>query len=209
MGWVILAILAVATFAGLWLATRRRALIELIGAALLLAFAGYAWQGSPGYGGRPTPPRANARPAPSGFAQERRLWLAQVGPDAQVLDAADGLISRGDAAYAVGIIHAAIGPDPKNASLWIGYGNALVAYADGVVTPPARYAYAHAAELAPASPAPDYFLALAYAESGNFDDAAKIWLAQFRKAPDDAPWKRRVAEKLLLLAQFQQGANTR
>ena len=203
MGWAIFILLAALTLAGLWLATRRGALILPAGAALLLALAGYAWQGSPGYAGHPTPPRANAPPPPSGFAQERKAWLAQVGADAQVLDAADGLISRGDAAYAAGLIHAAIGTDPKNAALWIGYGNALVAYADGVVTPPARYAYAHAATLAPNSPAPDYFLALACAESGALDDAARIWLAQFRRAPDDAPWKRRVAEKLLILAKVQ------
>ena len=204
MGWAILAVLAVATFAGLWFATRRRALAGLVGAALLLALGGYAWQGSPQYAGRPTPPRANAPPPPTGFARERKLWLAQVGPDAQVLDAADGLISRGDAGYAVGLVHAAVQADPKNALLWIGLGNALVAYADGAVTPPAVYAYRRAALIAPASPAPDYFLGLAYAESGAFDEAAKVWLALFRRGDDAAPWKRLVAEKLMLLLRVQQ-----
>ena len=206
MGWAITGLLALATLAGLWWATRRRGLIELFGAALLLGLAGYAWQGSPHLAGRPTPPRANAAPAPRGFALERRVWLPQVGGDAQVVDAADGLISRGDANYAAGLLHAALTRDPKNALLWIALGNALSAYADGVVTAPARFAFAQAAAAAPQSPAPAYFLGLALAESGQFDEAGRTWIALLRSAPRDAPWRAAVAEKLLLLVRLQQAS---
>ena len=206
MGWVLLALLAAVTLAGLWLSTRRRRLIELFGAALLLGVVGYAWQGSPRVPGRPTPPRANQVPAPRGFALERRAWLPQVGGDAQVVDAADGLIARGDAAYAAGFLHAALMRDPKNVLLWTAFGNALAAYGDGMVTAPARYAYSQAAALAPGNPAPPYFLGLALAESGQFEEAARVWMALLRASPRDAPWRLPVAEKLVLLARLQRAS---
>lgn len=196
-GWLILAGLALAAGGGLWLALRpKRAVGELIAAALLVALAGYAWQGSPGYSGHPTGPRDNRTAPLNLFADERGRWLEQVGVDAQALDAADGLIRNGDPEYAAGILRAAIAQRPKNAVLWIGLGNAIAQYADGMVTPPARYAFTHAAQLAPESPAPAYFLGLALAQSGDLDGAERAWRGLIASAPADAPWRGWVTEKL-------------
>lgn len=196
-GWPILVGLALLVGAGLWVAIRPgRAVVELIAAALLVGVAGYAWQGSPALIGKPTPPHANERRPTNLFADERRQWLESVGVDGQALDAADGLIQGGDPAYAVGILRAALRQRPNDAVLWIGLGNALAQVADGAVTPPATFAFEHASELAPASPAPGYFLGLALAQSGDLDGAEARWRALVANAPAGAPWRAAVDDKL-------------
>jgi cytochrome c-type biogenesis protein CcmH len=196
-GWVILAMLAVLLGGGLLYVIRpTRVVSELIAAGLLVALAGYAWQGSPLVPGRPTGPHDN-RPAPSNlFAEERGKWLDEVGVDAQTLEAADGLIRSGDAAYAAGILRGAIAHRPRSATLWIGLGNAIAQYADGLVTPPSRYAFQYASQLAPESPAPSYFLGLALAQSGDLDGADQAWRSLLAGAPENAPWRAEVEAKL-------------
>lgn len=204
-GWLILALLAVVVGAGLWFVVRPgRAVGELVAAALLLALAGYAWQGSPMLAGHPTGPRDNSPPPSNLFAQERGRWLDQVGVDAQALDASDGLIGNGDSAYAIGILRAAIAQRPRSATLWIGLGNALAQYADGMVTPPARYAFQRASQLAPKSPAPGYFLGLTLAQSGDLDAAEQVWRGLLGQAQSDAPWKGEVEQKLDAIARARQ-----
>jgi cytochrome c-type biogenesis protein CcmH len=196
-GWVILALLAAVTLGLLILVVRpRRGAMELLAAALMVGVAGYAWQGSPALPGKPTGPRDN-KPVPSNlFAEERAKWLESVGVDAQALDASDGLLRSGDPAYAVGILRAALEHRPKSATLWIGLGNAISQYADGLVTPPARYAFQHASQLAPNSPAPGYFLGLSLAQSGDLDGAEQAWRGLLAKAAADAPWRADVEQKL-------------
>jgi cytochrome c-type biogenesis protein CcmH len=54
MGWVFALGLAALSFAGLYLSKRcSRAALQIAGAAILLAIAGYAWQGRPGMTGHP------------------------------------------------------------------------------------------------------------------------------------------------------------
>lgn len=57
MGWLLLMAICGATLFGLWHFGRMaRPALELIAAALTLAIAGYAWQGSPGMKGNPVAP---------------------------------------------------------------------------------------------------------------------------------------------------------
>jgi len=206
-GWLILGLLAVATFAAIWFVARPpRGAIELVAATLFLAVAGYAWQGNPALSGKPTPPRANHPAEDTLFASERAAWVDKMGADAQALDTADAFIRNGDPAYAVGVLRGAISRKPDSMMLWLGLGNAMVTYADGSVTPPARYAFSRAAALAPGDPAPAYFLALALAQSGDLDSAERIWRNQLANAPADAPWRGRIMEKLILLDRARQGA---
>jgi len=58
MGWLILAALCATTLVMLWRSGRlSRAALELTAAALSLAIAGYAWQGSPDMAGRSVTPQ--------------------------------------------------------------------------------------------------------------------------------------------------------
>lgn len=54
MGWLLLTAICATTLLGLWRFGRMsRSALELIAAALTLAIAGYAWQGSPDMMGHP------------------------------------------------------------------------------------------------------------------------------------------------------------
>lgn len=54
MAWLAVLLLCVLTFAGLWWSGRfSRSALELLGAALMVAVVGYAWQGSPNQLGFP------------------------------------------------------------------------------------------------------------------------------------------------------------
>jgi cytochrome c-type biogenesis protein CcmH len=203
-GWVILALLAAVTLGLLILIVRpRRGAMELLAAALMVGVAGYAWQGSPALPGKPTPPRANHKPSDTLFAAERRIWLGTVGPEVQVLDAADNLIKSNDSSYAIAVLRGGIQRAPDSMILWLGLANALVTYADGSVTPAARYAFEHASKLAPGNPAPAYFMALDYAQMGDLDTAERVWRAVLATSPADAPWRPIIDEKLMILARVR------
>ena len=204
MSWLILFALGAITLVGLsFFARPGRGAIELVAAILLLGFAGYAWQGNPGLAGKPTKPRANHDKPDAIFAEERMLWLPRVGPEAQMLDTADSLIRNGDAPYAVGILRGAVGRTPDSMPLWLGLANALTVHADGMVTPPARYAFTHAAELAPKHPAPAYFMGLAYAKMGDLETAERAWRGILAMSPGDAPYRPLIEERLKLLARIR------
>jgi cytochrome c-type biogenesis protein CcmH len=203
-GWLIFLLFALVAGGALWFFAGRGALVaQLLGATLMVAAAGYAWQGHPGLAGHAVSPSDAPAPTDPAFAQERKDWMYGVGRDAEVLDTADTLIRNGDADYAVGILRGAITREPKDAMLWIGLGNALVQYGGHVVTPAARYAYDRAAMLAPGNPAPRYFLGLAYALSGDLATADMLWTTLVRDAPSGAAWRPRVAAKLLILRRLR------
>ena len=53
MGWLIFILLALAIFVALWRFARfDKAALQFLGAGLLLAMAGYVWQGQPGMPGQ-------------------------------------------------------------------------------------------------------------------------------------------------------------
>jgi len=205
MGALIALLLAAATFAGViaWGRPARGPGVLLL-AALLLAGAGYVAQGRPALGGSPTPPRAGRIAGDPLFAAERTIWLGKVGPEADLLASADTWIARGSPDYAVGILRGAVARAPGSMALWLGLGNALATHADGNITPAARYAFGRAAAIAPAHPAPLYFLGLAYAANGQFDLAERVWQALLAATPADAPYRRLILLRLGMLGRLRQ-----
>lgn len=201
MGWVVMLIFAALVMLGLWRFARLHgAALELLGAALLLGIAGYAWQGSPGLAGKPTPPPADTRQPDSEFAKERSLILERFGGAAQILDAADAFHRQGLNLYAVGLIKGALEKNPNSADLWVGLGNALVIHGGGMMSPAAQLAFERAAKIAPDHPGPPFFMGLAYAQAGQADRAEQIWRDLLARAPEGAPWRADLEQRLAEIA---------
>jgi cytochrome c-type biogenesis protein CcmH len=202
MGLLILLVLAVAAFAAIWrLGRLDRAGAQFLASALLLAGAGYAWQGSPSRAGSPKrPPETQDRPE-TAFAQMRKDMLGRFDTADRWLTIAEGFQRRGDTRGGAGVIRSALREHPDNAILWVGYGNALVVHSGGLMTPAAQLAFERAAELAPDHPAPRFFFGLALAQSGRLDEAERVWSDLVATAPADATWKAQVEQQLQALEQ--------
>lgn len=85
---------------------------------------------------------------------------------------------------------------PPNADLQVLLGTALMAHADGVVTPAARLAFGRASAMQPDHPAPPYFLGLAYLQAGDPQDALGVWQTLMARTPPGAPWRSDLESKI-------------
>ena len=202
MGFVLLLTLAVIVLIALWKFGKfDRNALQLAGAALLVAAAGYAWQGSPGLDGKPVPPPAKVELPDSAFAQTREAMLGTFDSAASWLTMAEAYQRSGDTQSAAEIIQSGLKKDPNNPDLWVGLGNALVIHADGMMTPSAELAFRRAAQIAPEHPGPKFFFGLALAQGGKYDEAESLWRGLLQTAPPDASWRPMVEERLAMLAQ--------
>ncbi|HEY0325987.1 MAG TPA: tetratricopeptide repeat protein, partial [Allosphingosinicella sp.] len=136
MGWVVMLVLALLVAAGLWRWIRGdMGMIQFLGAALLLALAGYAWQGRPGLAGAPkAPPPPTQQQPDSAFAEMRPELMGQFNNAAHWLGLAESYQRTGNTKEGVEIIQNALRRTPDNADLWVGLGNALIQHADGLMT---------------------------------------------------------------------------
>lgn len=197
MGWLVLLGIVGACLAALWAMGMRGGLLQAAAAALLFGAAGYATQG------RPDLPAAPARAA---AAQEhiplthlRETFFGRFGGARHWQLIADSYTRRGSTAGAVGVLRSAVREHPRDMTLWVGLGNALVDHA-GMLTPAAELAYARAAELAPGHPAPPFFLGLALARSGDSAGALALWRQILAEAPADASWRPLVEDAVAALS---------
>lgn len=211
MGWLIFLLLALIVAGLLWRFGRLpKGGMEMVAAALFLAVAGYAWQGSPGLSGKPTPAPETAKVPDSAFALEKDKLLSQVGSDADVLNAADAFHRQGLNQYAVGIIKGALEKRPNSADLWVGLGNAMVVHGGGMMSPASELAFQRAAAIAPDHPGPPFFMGLAYAQAGQLDRAEAVWRDLLDRAPANASWRPEIEQRLIEIEQFKrQGAGAR
>ena len=201
-GWLILLVLAAGAFAAVWRFARLdRAGLQLLAAALLLALAGYAWQGRPGAEGRPM--RAVQRPpAPqTAFAAMRREVFGRFDAADAWLTVSEALLRSGDTAGAAGAIRSGLKGRPNNAVLWTGYGNALALHSGGLLTPAADLAFRRGIELAPRHPGPLLFYGIALAQNGRLDEARTAWRQALALAPPGAAWREPLAREVERLEQ--------
>jgi len=200
MGWIFLLALALIVFAALWRFARLEgAGLQLVGAAMLIALAGYAWQGRPNLAGSPTRAAEQREVPENAFSAMRHDMLGRFDNADAWLTMADTYLRAGDTEGAAQLIGAALKAHPDNATLWIGYGNALVLHAGGLMTPAAELAFRRAAALAPRHPAPSFFYGLSLAQGGRLDEAEAIWRRLLATAPPGARWRGQVEEQLMLL----------
>ena len=202
MGWLILLLLALAAFAAIWRFARLdRAGLQLLASALLLAAAGYAWQGSPGRAGSPSA-AAERPPVPeTAFITLRRDMFGQFDSADRWLTIAEGRLRRGDTREAAAVIRSAIRAHPRNAILWTGYGDALVLHGGGVLGPAADLAFRRAVSLAPKHPGPRLFHGIALAQNGRLEEAELRWRQALALSPADAPWREGLERQIGMVAQ--------
>jgi cytochrome c-type biogenesis protein CcmH len=204
---VILGMLALVLAALVFLGKVPRAGWEPVGAALLLALAGYAFQGKPDL---PAAPRvADEAPAGEGAAAiAARQALSN--PAAPGMDGgnhwlitADAMLRHGQFADAANLLRGAVEANPRDSDAWLGIGNALMGHAQGQLSPAALLAYGRAAAADPAAPGPPFFLGLAYARQGRFDMARALWSGLLARTPADAQWRTRVEGALARVKQIE------
>jgi cytochrome c-type biogenesis protein CcmH len=98
-------------------------------------------------------------------------------------------------AYARAI--ALLGESPKRL---MGFGEAAMVVANGVVTDAARHAFERAAALQPDNPEPRLWLAFALEQEGKTEEARSAYQGLLSRFPGEAPWRRAVEERLQQLA---------
>jgi cytochrome c-type biogenesis protein CcmH/NrfG len=197
MGWIILIALVAIAFALLWrFANLPRTALELLGAALLIGLAGYAWQGSPAQSGSPVTSREAAGKVDAEAMIAQRKMRTGTGDEGAWLDMGDALARVGATQEAVLAMRSGIRDHRNSPDLWTGLGNALVAHGDGVVSPAAIFAYQHAANISPEHPGPPFFYGLALARQGNTQEAANVWRGLLARTPKDAPWRADLIDRL-------------
>jgi cytochrome c-type biogenesis protein CcmH/NrfG len=201
MGWAIMIALALITGGALAWFIRDRGALLFLSSALLLAFAGYTWQGNPDMAGRPKAPPPRTRVPDSEFAAMRQNMLGRFDRASAWLTMADGYQRSGDTLGAAQIIQSGLRDSPNDPDLWVGLGNALVLHANMMMTPAAQYAFQRAAQIAPEHPAPRFFYGLALAQGGRFDEAEQLWRQLLEAAPADAQYRRLIEERLEALQQ--------
>jgi cytochrome c-type biogenesis protein CcmH/NrfG len=202
MGWIVILLLALLTVAGLWrYVSRDLGALQFVAAALLLALAGYAWQGRPGLAGAPKPPPVTQGAGSSAFADLRPDLMGRFNNAASWLTMAESYQRDGDTQAGVDIIRSALRQSPDNADLWVGLGNALVLHGDGLMSPAAELAFNKAAQIAPNHPSPRFFYGLALAQGGRYAEAEQTWRTLLASAPPGAEWRGALEQQLQALAQ--------
>lgn len=205
MGWLIFLLLAGIVAALLWrFGKLPKGGIELVGAALLLGVAGYAWQGSPALPGKPTPAPAEVKVPDSKANLERQKMFSKISGATQVLTAADGLQAQGLNLYAIAIIKTGIEKNPNSADLWVGLGNALVQHDKGAISPAAQLAFQRAEKISPDHPGPPFFMGLAYAQAGQFDRAEAVWRDLLDRSPPNASYRPELEQRLVEIERLKQ-----
>lgn len=198
MTWAMVIVLAMLAFVlVVFVFKAARGAREAVGAVLLLGIAGYAVQGSPAQPGSPKR-SAEAKSADSAVLVDARSRVSNRGipPSNQWVIIADGLARNGRFADAAQVLRGAVQKDPGNSEAWLAMANALMAHADGMLTPASLYAYRRAAKADPDNPGPPFFLGLAMAQAGRFGEARTLWAGLLESSPEDAPWRPLLARQL-------------
>jgi cytochrome c-type biogenesis protein CcmH len=68
-----------------------------------------------------------------------------------------------------------------------------------MVTPAALEAFGRAQSIDPLNPGPEYFLGVAYLQSGEIRAARGVWADLLKRSPADAPWVEGLREEVARL----------
>lgn len=176
-----------------------RSSYTLFAATLLFGLAGYALHGSPGLPSAPREGRATASQDGALMVEARREFYDPAVDPSRYVVTADAYARRGQYERAADFLRIAVEEDPRDSEAWLALGNALVEHADGQLTPAALLAYSRAEALAPGNPGPVYFLGIAFLRAGDPERTRELWAELLATAPEDAPWRPALADRLARL----------
>lgn len=203
IGWLLVVALAIAAFiVAAFLLRLPREGWTLFAAALVFGLAGYAWQGSPGQPASPKPEQARTSQSGDEMVDARRQLFGEGRSRRDYLITSDAFARRGQFENAARFLTPNLRDDPDYVEGWLALGMALVAHADGFVTPAARAAYDQASAADPDNPSPQFFLGFAYLRSGEIREARAVWGELLDNTPEDAPWRADVARRVAALDQM-------
>lgn len=174
----------------------------ILAAALMLGLAGYALQGSPGYGGAPKQAATGEDANGTAMVEARRAMFDPDLPPPHFVTVADGFARRGQYDDAAEILRGSLRENPNDGEAWLALGNALVEHADGILTPAALYAYERAEQVLTDHPGPSYFLGVSLIRSGQFMQARQLWGEALANAPEDAPWRESLEQRIARLDEM-------
>jgi cytochrome c-type biogenesis protein CcmH/NrfG len=204
MGWLVMLVLAASTALGLWRWVRRdTGALQFLAAALLLALAGYAWQGQPGLAGAPKARSADDRRPPSDFAQLRKPLLGEFNQAGAWLTASEALVQTGGTQSAVNLLRGRLEQTPRSMELWLGLADALIQHSGGMLTPAAEMAFNRAANVATEHPAPRFFYGLALARMGQVEAAEQYWRQVLAMPQTTDQWRQMVEQAQGMAAQMR------
>lgn len=205
MSWLPIIALALVTFVvAAFVFKLPKAGWTLFAAALLFGLTGYALQGNPGYAGSPKDAEAKQAEASFAMVDARREFFQRNPTPSRFVTTADAFAGKGQYETAAGMLQNAVRENPSDSEAWVALGNVLIEHADGSLTPAALYAYARANEVEPGNPAASYFLGLGFLRSGRPVEARQAWADLLESAPEDAPWRTGLAERLARLEALMQ-----
>jgi cytochrome c-type biogenesis protein CcmH/NrfG len=207
IGWIIMiGTCLVSALAILAFAKGRRQLWQPVAATVVLAMAGYAWQGRPELSSSAAQPIAAERGAADALLKMRSDMDQNFGVAKMWLVTADGFARDGSYSAAAGYIQAGLREHPDNPDLWSALGLVLMLASDGEMTPPAKLAFDKARTLAPNLPAPDYFEGLAALFDRKPDITISKWNMVLERATPKAKWRPAVESQLAGLESLLAGA---
>ena len=199
-GWLAIGALALAAFALAVLVLRLpREGFTLFGAVLIFGLAGYAWQGAPGQPSAPKVPTSAAGNQGEAMVEGRAALFDRTLPPPDYLVTSDAFARRGQFADAAGLLQRGLAENPRDLESWLALGLALVGHADGFVTPAAVQAFGRAKAIDPEHPGAEYYLGLAYLQSGEIRAARNVWAGLVERSPPDAPWREGIAAEVARL----------
>lgn len=202
MGWIVLAVIALASFGALWALGLPRSLSAFAGAALMLGAAGYALQSNTGLPGAPVEAAKKARPDDAMLHDLRSAMFGKFTSNDNYFYGSDALIRGGDPERAAKFMLGGVRSSPNDAALWTWLGVVLTESDGGTISPAAALAFRRAMTLAPDHPGPRFFYGLSHVRAGNLAAARPLWAAALKVTPEGASYRNEIAQRLALLDQF-------
>jgi cytochrome c-type biogenesis protein CcmH len=209
MGWLMFG--AIALGSALLLAVLRypHKLWAVPATAIMLAAAGYAWQGSPALPGHPVRADAGKRDVDQGLIDLRDAMFGKYGTFAwSYANMADGMMRGGKPELAVSVWQGAVRQVPEDVALWTGFGSALAQHDGNQISPAAQLAFDRAFALNPKHPGPAFFYGLALVRANRYAEALPWWKKAVDLTPATATYHRELELRLIALEMFlaqQQG----